>query len=1104
MPQKKNWAKRLALIFVYFVGIYLAIMVFVCLAAPTFLSTEKGKNFLLEKIINQKIPAQLKIEKMSIGWFGTQSFDDVELYTNNGDLLLHIDNVETSTPLWKLLYYNGDLRQITIKNLNASIDETFIQFIHKLRKLEAPAPSILNDISNPVILSSVDVNMDFRSNSQVYQMQTEGFVNYKESVGSFSLTAEILPAKDKECEYLCGKNIRVLDGKLVDIPEVFIRRLWMLRSPQESTASPIPFIGNSINANISKENDSIHFTIETATTKGEMNLLLEQGVFKLAKPALLTIQADEAKNLKLDIKEFILPLSGDQPFQVDLHLNSDYIKTESFAIENLNASLTSTKEAPLFVVSANIDYLGNNSQVARYWGHNPKVNISTSIITEEFFRWQLPDFKMTVDNPKDQILIDGHIHARFSEVIQFGAVFNTILQPETLERWDLDFKTYSLLREPIKLKLSFSPSIIPLSGPFLNQILNSGEMRINKLNFAENRVHHIKYIEKFVLPWKIDGHKNKATLRCKGYLVYDDDTPTHKFRFHTNFYHWIKDGEFNLDHLAIDVGAVLPNIPIDLLKMFSGINELDKLFGNTINIYMKANIDPQNIKPGIIDIRCSSDLFKTRAKLSVGETIKLAEGEENISLKWTMNQSRFEALRSLLKAPENGLTIQEDAVLRLKMTDLSIPWKNVSSISEKLSRLSAKVDFSIQNLKLLDTKSGKGADYSLIEGKASTNALSELVAFSFKGDGASTPKNDKFSFSINGQFDRLLEKNDTLNFTGLSLTLDAALQKAPLPFLCKFFFPYHELHRQIDALLGNQIDGLVHLHLDRLQGSVDVNLKGGQGNVSFAGMLNNGTLTLYKPLLAEVTVTPKLGSSVLSYFNPLLSTAQSSSQPIKVVIDNGGFALPLHPWQPKEIFAPIISIEIGKLKFKNNGTLGQVLSVLNYTPGNNDDINVWILPIKADINKGKINVKRVDMLLADRFPIAIWGSANLPEDKLRMTIGLSPIALNNAFKVRGLPKGSMLQVPLRGSLENATIDTKQATAQVASLMAQAQGPQGVIIGSVIDILTGRGGDKKIPPPLTQLPWETDLPEDKSQSTLDKGGKFIEQQADRVIQKLFGK
>ena len=84
-----------------------------------------------------------------------------------------------------------------------------------------------------------------------------------------------------------------------------------------------------------------------------------------------------------------------------------------------------------------------------------------------------------------------------------------------------------------------------------------------------------------------------------------------------------------------------------------------------------------------------------------------------------------------------------------------------------------------------------------------------------------------------------------------------------------------------------------------------------------------------------------------------------------------------------------------------------------------------------------------------------------------MVIGISGAALGEAFKLSGIPGSYMLQLPLKGPLNNPSIDKTKATARLSALVAQSRGgPHGAVIGTVLDIASGSLTEGAIPEPST--------------------------------------
>ena len=89
-----------------------------------------------------------------------------------------------------------------------------------------------------------------------------------------------------------------------------------------------------------------------------------------------------------------------------------------------------------------------------------------------------------------------------------------------------------------------------------------------------------------------------------------------------------------------------------------------------------------------------------------------------------------------------------------------------------------------------------------------------------------------------------------------------------------------------------------------------------------------------------------------------------------------------------------------------------------------------------------------------------------------MVIGVTAQALAAAYNLKNLDSNYVLQIPFKGTTAGADIDHAKATARITSLVAQSQGsPQGLIIGGVLDLIGGMD-DGKVPPPSSQVPWET--------------------------------
>lgn len=507
--------------------------------------------------------------------------------------------------------------------------------------------------------------------------------------------------------------------------------------------------------------------------------------------------------------------------------------------------------------------------------------------------------------------------------------------------------------------------------------------------------------------------------------------------------------------------------------------------------------------------------LKGNAALSISDFIRLQDTSHPITINGTLTPERFTALRSILNGELNQdtITLLEPATFHAAITDLSIA-RDFKSLME--TPISIKGSLGIDALKIADGPQ-QLALKNLTMG-IDAQDLSKSLSFYLEGkeigqNGVSNP------FTLKGAVADFLT-GQRFNTQTLSLDLDAKSKRLPTDLLCRVWCIDAALRSKLEALLGQTIDTDIHVQVKNLQGVVIANLKGENGRISLNGQVVNKILTLNKPFEMEVKVTPQLAKSLLEEVLPILRGILSGEQPIRITIDPQGFSIPLKNIEISDIEIEHATIELGKILFSNEGELGTIFQLLR--PSSQEPLSVWFTPLYLQMHKGKVIINRMDMLLLNRFPMAIWGNVNFPKDKIDIIIGISGYALSQSLNIQGLDSAYMMQIPLAGRLGKASIDKAKAAARISALMAQSHGsPQGFLIGTVLDIAGGSLSEDKPPSPTTNpLPWESLLKtkakekeaskkpveEEKSEkkSSKKKGiKKVIEEAAYPLIDKLLG-
>jgi hypothetical protein len=218
-------------------------------------------------------------------------------------------------------------------------------------------------------------------------------------------------------------------------------------------------------------------------------------------------------------------------------------------------------------------------------------------------------------------------------------------------------------------------------------------------------------------------------------------------------------------------------------------------------------------------------------------------------------------------------------------------------------------------------------------------------------------------------------------------------------------------------------------------------------------------------------MSPQLAKTVLGSLLPFLSSGLESDQTIVLRIEPDHFAIPLSSQHLTNITIGAGSLQLGKMKFHNDGAIESMLSILKPAPSG--QITVWFTPAYFSIQNGVLTLQRMDMLAMQAYHLAIWGNLDFKNEYVDMKLGLAGTALNKAFNMPSpLTSDDMVAFPLRGPFGNPSVDKAKAVTQIAGLIAKLQGtPQGFIIGTFIQA-AGSIGEDPIPSPTTQpLPWQ---------------------------------
>jgi len=457
----------------------------------------------------------------------------------------------------------------------------------------------------------------------------------------------------------------------------------------------------------------------------------------------------------------------------------------------------------------------------------------------------------------------------------------------------------------------------------------------------------------------------------------------------------------------------------------------------------------------------------------------------------------YQALRKWLnKDYGNEFSLIEPSNIIVKINSLHLP---LLQSSLAMMKASANIDFAIGRLVGIDNFSKEKITLNEIRGHLAAQDKLRQINLDLKASGE-TSMGDPILLSFEGMMKDGFQ-NGIFSSEKATISLDAAIDNFPVPFLCQDSIS----RRQIEAILGNLLTTRTKVQLSNGNGPFFMELKGQNANVLLDGHIANGWLTLNKDLQVQMAITPQLGKYVLDGFLPILSGTLSANQPLKLMISRQGFAFPISDYQnPMAISIGKAILEPMQLKFSSQAEIAKVLNLLS---PHADQIAVNLTPTYFSLSDGIVKIERVDMLINDSYPIAAWGKVDIGKSKVNMIIGLFGASISKAFNVSGIPNNTLLQLPLKGSLHNASIDRTKAAARLSTLVAQSQGgPQGFVIGTVLDIATGGFTESPPPAPTTNpLPWSQLLentPESEKKPSESSPIEDIGKEATSLIKQLF--
>jgi hypothetical protein len=939
---------------------------------------------------------------------------------------------------------------------------------------------------------------------------------------TFSITPELI----KQIEQISGSPLKIELQKpsqatlmldKLSIPLSFLTNEENRTDVAISTTLTIPqtdLIGDGSIGTISARQvqASIHMTPESPTTLFQIS----GDILQNGQPLQLRVNGSFDKPKKLE--QLTEALLNQLNIKIDLQGVPSALSNQFKEIQilgEINGSIT--RNANFQMTTHLIPIAQSKPGIA--FGKTIQIRIDANL--RDMKNWEPIKIDVSSDLLQGQLLAEihngNHLHLKNPSEIKYQ------LTPAFLAHaTGLDPKVLTL-QSPSVLNLKLDPTKSPIllseiaSGKYSSVHL-TGNIEANSIKFLSSENDDIP-IEKLVLPWDINGYTKHIQADLNGYIRLIKDAQG-TISGNVVISDWLNEEGIDFKKAALKAHVTLGKLPvIFFVALLPEQDVLLKFLGTALNVNMDVNIHSLATREGTVEVAFQGDQLQGNVGINIGEKISLINTSQPIKITTLLTPERFEAARQLLSKKING-DDSDTGVSQLVLLEPTLVTASVTKMNISTEGDNGYVPHELVADLIIDpmTINRAGEDIPIYLNKTSAHFdsknMAKKMSFQIKGEEQNKQTEQINPFNFSGNIENLFNDAGAIDINGLSLNFEAKSKSLPAGLFCQLVCLREDARNRLEALFGETLETDIRAHLKRMNGPVEVLIKGQNGRLKLDAQLNNGIVILNTPFEVEIQVTPKLGASLLEELLPILSGVVSAENPVKISIDPKGFSMPISPFKIEKIKMDNATINLGKMLFNKSGDLGDIFDLLR--PSSKDELSVWFTPAYISIQDGVMRLKRMDMLIIGRYPIALWGKVDTVKDRVDMRIGISGAALTQAINLGDIDPETLMQIPLTGTMKSNGIDKAKAATRMSALVAQSKGgAHGLLIGAFLDIAGGSLSEEKAPDPTTNpLPWanlmkasnqpkpqEKDKKKDKKEKT-GNTGKQLEKAATSLIDSLF--
>lgn len=1049
---------------------------------PTIINTSWGKNQAIT-FINKRIPGTISAQSLSLSWLKGQTMSGVVLKDRQGQTILSIENLSTESTLWHLITSSSPIGASKVSGLKAYLSinpegqtnlEEALSF-HSSDVSIKNRPAVLS--SHPLTLTNVNAQFSALSSEEPFVIHLTGQTKQDNIVGDLEVNIVIPEIGQHTHWWSTSSNKQQLlfnehqqaevKAKITNFPVEILDSFIAMNKPQLKGMLH-ELLGDHFNLTIddaiSQNGQSFDLNLTTPHVKGTFKGIVSKNEVRLLQPGNLSLDispdlltrisassnaiVNKHSPVIINVNKASIPLEDDKDLNFDLMIST----------EELSLSHTTTNEQ-IALQNIRISLAGN----------------STSAISSQL--------SMTVDSPKIKALFKKP-NGLLTIDTAFGLKNNHIAQ---IDRLNARFQS----TQTDEMTLKVDPFQLNFHNIHLASIDLKGTCAISRLAL-ESGIE----LQNLTIPWEFNAPMNRMAMKFDGSILDSSGTNSSPLTGNFSIENWLQNGHLVWDRIHLISNINFKQLPLAFFTTFNPQFDIGLLMGDAVDINLNGSIDLNKHTPSSMDVAINSPLLSATGKFFIQDNI--LSNQQPITANWKLTPQSWRYLRNILldlPADQDSLQLNENTHVAFHINSMHLPLNRNTTLTDH----GLTTELTIKQLNLADKKTRETLHINDLTMTFASPRLNETIDFTLHANPALNTDTKRTQVAVKGQVQHLFTPSGVPSLNGISCQMDVDCKEIPVQMIASLAGASESAQARLRALIGNKLNAEATVRVQRMTGSIQANLYGELGKAALDGQISNGILTLAKPLEIEVKVTPQLGQTVLNDFVPILSTAIHAKDPLKITVHPQNFSFPLTRFNIQEVKIPHLSMELGKINFLNEGTLKSILSILKI--GNREQLTIWFTPLYVSLEDGLVNCQRIDMLIADEYPIALWGKVDLIQDFVKMTVGLSGPALQRAFGLKGLDSKYLMQLPLVGKTGNVRIDQAKAASYIAALIAQMQqGPTGQILGAVFEIAGNKFSDSSPPAPTTQpFPWEEtkQTPKDNATDSNEEGMRRRKKQQDKT-------